>query len=97
MVGLSHKPGVLSIHFGKAAAYNALSENGRFSAWLKFAPDGIIVWTECAENTGKFRLFPTELSGIRRFPPISGELRKIKRENCTFFGGMFTHEWLPAQ
>lgn len=30
------------IGFGKSAAYAALSENGRFSAWLRFAPDGII-------------------------------------------------------
>jgi hypothetical protein len=34
------------IGFGKSAAYDALSENGRFSAWLQFAPDGIITWTE---------------------------------------------------
>lgn len=32
--------------FGKSAAYDALSEDGRFSAWLQFAPDGIITWTE---------------------------------------------------
>jgi hypothetical protein len=31
--------------FGKTAAYDALSEDGRFSAWLQFAPDGIITWT----------------------------------------------------
>ena len=30
--------------FGKTAAYEALLENGRFSAWLQFAPDGIITW-----------------------------------------------------
>jgi hypothetical protein len=32
--------------FGKSAAYEALLENGRFSAWLQFAPDGIITWTD---------------------------------------------------
>jgi hypothetical protein len=32
--------------FGKSAAYDALLEDGRFSAWLRFAPDGIITWTE---------------------------------------------------
>jgi hypothetical protein len=57
-VGLSHKPGVLSIHFGKMAAYDALSENKRFSAWLKFVPDGI------ARN---FRLFPAEICGKQGF------------------------------
>jgi hypothetical protein len=30
--------------FGKSAAYEALSESGRFFAWLQFAPDGIITW-----------------------------------------------------
>ncbi len=30
--------------FGKTAAYDALSEDGRFSDWLDFAPDGIITW-----------------------------------------------------
>jgi DNA-binding SARP family transcriptional activator len=32
--------------FGKSAAYDALLEDGRFAAWLQFAPDGIITWTE---------------------------------------------------
>lgn len=32
--------------FGKTAAYDALSEDGRFSDWLQFAPDGIIAWTD---------------------------------------------------
>lgn len=32
--------------FGKSAAYEALSANGQFSAWLKFEPDGIITWTD---------------------------------------------------
>ena len=32
--------------FGKTAAYAALTPNGRFSAWLQCAPDGIITWTE---------------------------------------------------
>jgi hypothetical protein len=31
--------------FGKTAAYDALSPDGRFSAWLKCAPDGIMTWT----------------------------------------------------
>jgi hypothetical protein len=35
-----------SLGFGKSAAYEALSPNGRFSAWLHFAPDGIITWTD---------------------------------------------------
>lgn len=30
--------------FGKTAAYDALSPDGRFSVWLRFAPDGIITW-----------------------------------------------------
>jgi hypothetical protein len=30
--------------FGKTAAYDALSPDGRFSVWLQFAPDGIITW-----------------------------------------------------
>jgi len=34
-----------SMGFGKSAAYETLSVNGRFSAWLQFAPDGIITWT----------------------------------------------------
>src|SRR5271154_6745793 len=29
---------------GKSAAYEALSPNGQFSAWLQFAPDGLISW-----------------------------------------------------
>jgi len=32
--------------FGKTAAYDALSEDGRFSDWLDFAPNEIITWTE---------------------------------------------------
>jgi len=32
--------------FGKTAAYEALEEDGKFSAWLRFAPDGIITWTD---------------------------------------------------
>jgi len=35
-----------NLGFGKTAAYEALLENGRFSAWLQFAPDGKITWTE---------------------------------------------------
>ena len=34
------------IGFGKTAAYEALSPDGRFSTWLQFAPDGIITWTD---------------------------------------------------
>jgi hypothetical protein len=30
--------------FGQSAAYEAVSPNGRFSAWLQFAPDGVIFW-----------------------------------------------------
>jgi hypothetical protein len=33
-----------SLGFGKSAAYEALSADGQFSAWLEFAPDGIITW-----------------------------------------------------
>lgn len=32
--------------FGKTAAYEALSTNGQFSAWLRFTPDGIITWSD---------------------------------------------------
>jgi hypothetical protein len=32
--------------FGKTAAYAALSPDGRFSAWLQSAPDGIITWMD---------------------------------------------------
>jgi hypothetical protein len=35
-----------ALGFGKTATYDALSEDGRFSAWLHFAPDGIITWTD---------------------------------------------------
>jgi len=35
-----------NIGFGKTAAYEALSPDGRFAAWLQFAPDGIITWTD---------------------------------------------------
>jgi hypothetical protein len=30
--------------FGKTAAYEALSAEGRFASWLQIAPDGIITW-----------------------------------------------------
>lgn len=33
-----------NLGFGKTAAYDALSPDGRFSAWLQCAPDGIITW-----------------------------------------------------
>lgn len=33
-----------SLGFGKSAAYEALSSNGQFSAWLQFAADGMISW-----------------------------------------------------
>jgi hypothetical protein len=32
--------------FGKTAAYAALMPDGRFAAWLQFAPDGIVTWTD---------------------------------------------------
>jgi hypothetical protein len=32
--------------FGKTAAYAALTSDGRFAAWLKYASDGIITWTD---------------------------------------------------
>jgi hypothetical protein len=35
-----------SIGFGKSASYAALTPDGRFAAWLQFAPDGIITWTD---------------------------------------------------
>lgn len=35
-----------SLGFGHSAAYAALSANGQFSAWLQFAPDGIITWKD---------------------------------------------------
>jgi hypothetical protein len=35
-----------NLGFGKTAAYAALTPDGRFSAWLRFAPDGIITWRE---------------------------------------------------
>jgi hypothetical protein len=36
--------------FGKTTAYEALLEDGRFSTWLKFAPDGMISWTDARET-----------------------------------------------
>jgi hypothetical protein len=33
-----------SLGFGKSAAYEVLSPNGRFSAWLQITPDGKITW-----------------------------------------------------
>ena len=33
-----------NLGFGKSAAYEALSADGQFSAWLQFAPDGMIAW-----------------------------------------------------
>jgi hypothetical protein len=35
-----------NLGFGKTAAYAAITPDGRFSAWLQFAPDGIITWTD---------------------------------------------------
>ena len=32
--------------FGMTASYAALLPDGRFSAWLQFAPDGIIIWKD---------------------------------------------------
>jgi hypothetical protein len=47
--GLTRKSAVAALKafgFGKTAAYDVLSEGGRFADWLDFAPDGIITWTE---------------------------------------------------
>lgn len=33
-----------NLGFGKTAAYEALSPDGKFASWLKIAPDGIISW-----------------------------------------------------
>jgi hypothetical protein len=47
--GMTRKSAVAALKalgFGKTAAYQALEINGRFSAWLQFASDGIITWTE---------------------------------------------------
>jgi hypothetical protein len=35
-----------NLGFGKTAAYDALSPDGRFSTWLQFASDGIITWKD---------------------------------------------------
>jgi hypothetical protein len=35
-----------NLGFCKAAAYEALSPDGRFASWLRIAPDGIISWQE---------------------------------------------------
>jgi len=32
--------------FGKSAAYDALTPDGRFADWLRHAPDGIITWID---------------------------------------------------
>ena len=45
--GLTRKTAVAALKalgFGKTAAYEALTMDGRFSSWLEFAPDGIITW-----------------------------------------------------
>ncbi len=45
--GLTRKSAVTALKalgFGKTAAYDALSPDGRFSTWLRLAPDGIISW-----------------------------------------------------
>ncbi len=47
--GLTRTAAVVALKnlgFSKTAAYDALSEDGRFSDWLQFEPDGIITWTE---------------------------------------------------
>lgn len=47
--GLTRQAAVAALKrlgFGKSAAYDALLEDGRFASWLRFAPDGIITWTE---------------------------------------------------
>jgi hypothetical protein len=35
-----------NLGFGKTAAYAALTPDGKFSAWLRFEPDGIITWRD---------------------------------------------------
>jgi hypothetical protein len=35
-----------NLGFGKTAAYEALSPDGRFASWLQIAPDGIISWQD---------------------------------------------------
>jgi len=45
--GMTRKSAVAALKavgFGQTAAYEALLPDGRFSAWLQFAPDGIITW-----------------------------------------------------
>jgi hypothetical protein len=37
---------LVRLGFRKSAAYAALSTSGRFSAWLRFTPDGTITWTD---------------------------------------------------
>jgi hypothetical protein len=47
--GLTRKSAVAALKklgFGKTAAYAALTPDGRFSAWLQFAPDGMITWKD---------------------------------------------------
>ncbi len=47
--GLMRKSAVAALKklgYGKTTAYAALTSDGRFSAWLQFAPDGIITWKE---------------------------------------------------
>jgi hypothetical protein len=36
--------GLQNLGFGKTAAYEVLSPDGRFASWLRIAPDGIISW-----------------------------------------------------
>jgi len=46
---LDRKAAVIALRafgFGKSAAYEALSPNGRFSSWLHCAPDGKITWKD---------------------------------------------------
>ena len=47
--GLTRKSAVAELEnrgHSRTASYNALLENERFSAWLHFAPDGIITWKD---------------------------------------------------
>jgi hypothetical protein len=63
-----------SLGFGRTAAYDALSADGRFASWLQVAPDGIITWKGCnntaygkVKSNGIFRLFRVKYGEIQWF------------------------------
>ena len=60
-----------NLGFGKSAAYDALSADGRFSAWLQFAPDGIN-YLDGMSGKPENRLFPR---GIVRNTAVSACFR----------------------